>query len=311
MSAKSRGLWNNITKAASEIHSIPTSLGDVISRKIGNGRHTKFWEDVWVGNQMLSVCYPRLYALESNKGCCIQERWDNSTWKWQWRRVIRSGTKQEQLKYMLQNLPNGFSNKDDYWSWNFDGKREFSVAQIRKYIDHQRLNVRDKATRWNKLIPRKVNLFTWRLLRNGIPTNVNLFGRGIDVMVVGCPLCSSGIDDVSHIFHTCLLMRELRSKMGLWLNHNIPDQEPKDILNWLDSLRITGLKRRIFEAIIFVWWWHVWKERNNARHNDTHENINDIFNSVVSLSFIWISSRDRKHHYVWSDWITNPLDNGC
>lgn len=186
----------------------------------------------------------------------------------------------------------------------------FSVAGIRRFIDRKSLPNNVKDTRWNKLVPKKVNLFVWRLLNNGIPTHVNLFGRGVDVNTVRCNLCDNGFDDISHIFHRCRFMCDTRRKVNDWLKLNIPNMDPLGTVAWYKDLQITNHQREVIEAILFIWWWQTWKERNKALHNGSHDNISDTFNTIVSFSFLWISNRDRKRKLCWNDWIANPLDVG-
>lgn len=310
MSAKSKGLWKNITVAAKHIHEIHSLPRDVISRKIGNGQNTRFWKDIWCSDFPFEDRFPRLFALELDKECMVYDRRPSSSWIWNWRREIRSGSEYEQLTDMLQLLPNETADGDDKWMWNLDGKSHFSVACIRRFIDHKSLPISALQTRWNKRVPKKINLFVWRLLSNGIPTHVNLFGRGVDINTVRCNLCANGFDDISHIFHRCSFMCVTRSKLSDWVHFDIPIADPIGMVDWYKDLQLTNFQRDILEAILFIWWWHIWKERNNALYNGSHVSTSDTFNSIVSLSFLWISNRDRKRNFCWSEWIVNPLDAG-
>ena len=45
--------------------------------------------------------------------------------------------------------------------------------------------------------------------------------------------------------------------------------------------------------------------------------MNDTFNSIVSFSFLWFSSHDKKRAYIWDNWIrrimvdSSSLVGGC
>ena len=54
-------------------------------------------------------------------------------------------------------------------------------------------------------------------------------------------------------------------------------------LSWCDNLHILAANRYKVEAILFTWWWLIWKARNNALHNDIHESGKEIFHSITSL----------------------------
>ena len=231
----------------------------------------------------------------------------DSDWFWRWHREIRSGMELDQMHNLLNMLPSSISSEADKWNWMMNGKAIFSVAQIRKCIDQKCLQHEDRSNTWNKWVPKKVNIFVWRLMRNGIPTKVNLFGRGVDVNSYRCNLCKHGIDDISHLFVNCELAKELMVKINNWLQLSIPEMEVINMIDWCKQLNCTSYSRTIMEAIIYIGWWHVWKERNNVLHTGNHDNLINIFNSIVTLSFLWISSRDRKHSYTWEKWVVNHM----
>ncbi|GJR42636.1 RNA-directed DNA polymerase, eukaryota, reverse transcriptase zinc-binding domain protein [Tanacetum coccineum] len=53
------------------------------SRMTGNGASNRFWEDLWLDNQLLSSHFPRLYALENFKNVAISDQWNGVAWFWQ------------------------------------------------------------------------------------------------------------------------------------------------------------------------------------------------------------------------------------
>ena len=127
---------------------------------------------------------------------------------------------------------------------------------------------------------------------------------------VRCRLCNNGIDEGGHLFQHCTFFSELRKHINVWIHKTVPDSPPRNVVEWNKDLLITKHHRSIIEAIMFVWWWHIWKVRNNKLHKDEAVDIYSTFQSIVSLSFLWISNRDRKHHYEWKDWIVCPVPDG-
>ncbi|KAK9047910.1 hypothetical protein SSX86_033128, partial [Deinandra increscens subsp. villosa] len=88
---------------------------------IGNGEDTRFWEDIWVGNESLAWKYPRLYALEINKSCKIADRIVGSSRNWEWRRQIRGGIEESQFTSLVAFLGSIMvNNARDGWAWNLD-----------------------------------------------------------------------------------------------------------------------------------------------------------------------------------------------
>ena len=113
------------------------------------------------------------------------------------------------------------SDQRGRWSWSLDGSGRFSVASARNYIDSKTLVVDHSATRWNSLVPIKVNIFTWWLTLNKIPTRDNLDKRGIDIHSLLCPVCDLEIETVGHLFFSCQMARDIwkkyRSMVGFGL----------------------------------------------------------------------------------------------
>ncbi|GKG24134.1 RNA-directed DNA polymerase, eukaryota, reverse transcriptase zinc-binding domain protein, partial [Tanacetum coccineum] len=105
------------------------------------------------------------------------------------------------------------SDQDDSWSWAPDVSKGFSVASFRSYLDHRILEVSSTATRWNRIIPIKVNVFLWKLPLNKLPTRVNLDRRGIDVHSALCLVCLD-VQTVNHLFFTCGLASQLWAMMA-------------------------------------------------------------------------------------------------
>ena len=62
---------------------------DNIVHKVGNGKHTLFWSDHWVGSFPLCEQFSRLFGLAVNKSILVAEmfllRWDKGGAACQWR----------------------------------------------------------------------------------------------------------------------------------------------------------------------------------------------------------------------------------
>ncbi|GKC36351.1 retrovirus-related pol polyprotein from transposon TNT 1-94 [Tanacetum coccineum] len=78
---------------------------------------------------------------------------------------------------------------------------------MRKIISNTSTDSTSQQTRWNKILPSKVNILAWRVLLHRLPTRVNLNHRGIDLDSVRCPLCNDDIETETHVFVNCSLAR--------------------------------------------------------------------------------------------------------
>nr|GFC94466.1 hypothetical protein [Tanacetum cinerariifolium] len=67
LSSFTSSIWNNILKEVNILKDRGVDLISHCKRRVGNGMHTRFWSDVWLGDQQLRYMFPRIYALEENK----------------------------------------------------------------------------------------------------------------------------------------------------------------------------------------------------------------------------------------------------
>ncbi|KAL4567570.1 hypothetical protein LXL04_023158 [Taraxacum kok-saghyz] len=77
----------------------------------------------------------------------------------------------------------------DTWRWEVGSDGNFTVSQTRQWIDKHLLTEDATTTRWNKIIPRKVNIMIWRANRDRLPNRPNLLQKGIETPFVLCLIC--------------------------------------------------------------------------------------------------------------------------
>ncbi|GKE90368.1 hypothetical protein Tco_1567843, partial [Tanacetum coccineum] len=97
-------------------------------KRIGNGRNTRFWLDLWIGDQTLKERFQRVFALEMIKECSVADRWRIDNWNWNWMRNIhtegRTGQQFLNLLFVLQGID--WSENEDVWRWELDQDGEYS-----------------------------------------------------------------------------------------------------------------------------------------------------------------------------------------
>ncbi|XP_024982131.1 uncharacterized protein LOC112518597 [Cynara cardunculus var. scolymus] len=142
----------------------------------------RFCQDMSIGQgRKLKDLYPRLYAMERDKNALFKERWNyiNGAWRgaWNWKSTIR-GRSSDDLKALERHLSQMTFNTsgDDVWSWNWDKNGFFPVNLMSKLLQGAVDTNADNndISFWSPLIPKKVNIFIWRLLKEAIPARFNL-----------------------------------------------------------------------------------------------------------------------------------------
>ncbi|PWA53992.1 RNA-directed DNA polymerase, eukaryota, Reverse transcriptase zinc-binding domain protein [Artemisia annua] len=151
-----RSTWGAILSSINNIKQKGIDLISFCSRKVSNGIDSRFWSDIWCGDQPFKMAYPRIYLLDSDKNCNIASRVCLNDWSSVLRRNPRGGVESIQFRDLL-NIIRGISLSDqrDSWQWSLDSSNGYSVASVRSLIDSFILETGSEATRWNRNIPIK------------------------------------------------------------------------------------------------------------------------------------------------------------
>lgn len=139
-----------------------------------------------MGSHKLEHTFPRLFALETRKRALVHERLTrHGEFSWQWRRAIRGGREEQELLSLSDMLKEvHLADGDDEWRWNLHPSGIFTVAELRNKTDFLYLPTQPPITSWNKLVPHKVNIMYWRLLRDRLPRSATWMTRALT-----CTLC--------------------------------------------------------------------------------------------------------------------------
>nr|GEV59460.1 pyridoxal phosphate (PLP)-dependent transferases superfamily protein [Tanacetum cinerariifolium] len=98
-----------------------------------------------------------------------------------WRRPLRSSIELLHLEELINLVSQlHLSSNEDKWVFNVNDSYGFLVKAMRLLIMNPTL-ASLPTTRWNRFIPIKINISTWRVLNERLPTRYNLDMRGIDL----------------------------------------------------------------------------------------------------------------------------------
>ncbi|GJZ37719.1 RNA-directed DNA polymerase, eukaryota, reverse transcriptase zinc-binding domain protein, partial [Tanacetum coccineum] len=277
-----KSIWCDIVR---EVHALKMQGFDTLifmQKKIGNGKDTSFWDDVWIGEIPLKFRFPRLYNLETNKHADVASKLIQVNFSNSFRRCPRGGVEQFQmgeLTTLLNDVVLG--DMDDRWRWTLDGSGDFSVASVRRALDDIRLPCVSTQTRWIKEVPIKVNVLAWKVRLDCLPSRLNLSRRGLPIPSILCPMCGIAVESTSHIFFGCSVSSDIFRKICSWWNVGYSDLSSfEDWENWLNNIRLLSQTKKLLEGICFVFWWHLWTYRNKLLFGVDPPLIADIFDSV-------------------------------
>ncbi|KAL4570644.1 hypothetical protein LXL04_026303 [Taraxacum kok-saghyz] len=275
--------WLRILAAVHKLHRVNVVPDSSLRRMIGNGEDTRFWDDRWLGDSLLADRFPRLFALEGDRRCLVADRWDGEGWTWQWQRPLAGGRTFADFQALLRLLENVRCSQDrDSWVWNISTDGGFTVADTRRWIDDLVLPVGQVNTRWCGLVPRKVNIFIWRLLLDQLPTRERLCGR---------------------------VAANVWGGIARWLQ--LPDfhvMQPLEIFEWLESNRWRPNQKSQVEVVLCAVLWFIWRYRNDVLHETRKMRKCILIDSIKEFSFVWFSNRQKKVVVSWTDWLQHPLN---
>ncbi|GKA17132.1 hypothetical protein Tco_0696969 [Tanacetum coccineum] len=145
------------------MHGNHEALTSRVSKKIGNGENTSFWDDKWLDDEAFKSLFTRLYALETCKSIRVAVKLGQPSLAHSFRRPPRGVIEEEQLNLLGSRITDiSLPNMSDHWLWSLEAFGSFSVRSARIYIDENILSKVDVPTRWVKIISIKVNIHAWK-----------------------------------------------------------------------------------------------------------------------------------------------------
>lgn len=125
-----------------------------------------------------------------------------------------------ELISILQSM-NLHVHREDIWLWKLEKSNVYSVRSVYNLLTTQYIDVTTAEAQvlWHKDVPMKVVIFTWRLLRDRLPTKNNLSHRGILTNNDSC-LCvgrCGSVETLNHLFLHCSVFGAVWYHIYCWL----------------------------------------------------------------------------------------------
>ncbi|GKE71008.1 hypothetical protein Tco_1529080 [Tanacetum coccineum] len=76
-SVKGNGVWARIVKDINAMNDQGFIPRHLLKRNMHDGRTTRFWKDVWMGDTPLQHQFPHLFRLEVNQDCMVRDKWND------------------------------------------------------------------------------------------------------------------------------------------------------------------------------------------------------------------------------------------
>ena len=133
----------------------------------------------------------------------------NAGWKWNfiWRRPLfdnEINMADNFLRDIKGNLVQPHTRDD--WVWKADPNGQYSAQsaynlRMGESTYENQDGVFDEL--WKLKISSKTCFFVWRIIRDRLPTKINLRRRHVEINDVLCPFCMNNEEDAVHLFFQC------------------------------------------------------------------------------------------------------------
>jgi hypothetical protein len=200
----------------------------------------------------------------------------------------------------------------DSWQWGPDIHDGYTVRGAYHILTNPVLSTLDETSNliWHKQVPLKVSIVAWRLLKDRLPTRINLARRGIvqaegAVCVAGC-----GIEEsAAHVFIHCNMLGSLWQHIRAWIG--VEGVDPSSITDhFIQFIHYTGpskARRSFLQLLWLLGIWIIWSERNNRVFNNVETPIVQLLDKVKFHSLWWMKANNAKFVYGLQRWWSDPL----
>ncbi|GJS82377.1 RNA-directed DNA polymerase, eukaryota, reverse transcriptase zinc-binding domain protein [Tanacetum coccineum] len=224
----SKTCWSSIVYEVHRMKSNGINIFDFMKLRVGNGQTTRFWFDDWYQGGVLKDLCPRMYALETCKDVSVYEKMQNPSVSDSFRRENQGGVSRLSLMWGVL--------------------REWLIVTLVS-LRTVGYGIWD-SIRWVKSVPIKVNVLSWKVMVEALPTRLNMSRRGISIPSIMCPVCDEEVESVNHLFFRCKVCYQIGKKVLKWWN--MSDQEVNSYAEWsvwMASIRIRSKLKEIFEGV--------------------------------------------------------------
>jgi hypothetical protein len=265
---------------------------------VGDGKKARFWQDVWLGDCALKICFPNLFAICNQKEWSVAKALNNGSINLTFRRNFGEVQTQEWLD--LSNMLQGtaLSSFPDSIRWCLDKKGVYTTISLYNEIFFPGFENKWMMCIWTAKIPLKIKIFLWQVCNDKIQSAEQLKKRNWEGPVE-CKMCGQ-VESTEHIFVECVL-----AKFG-WSLY-------RDVFGWattpnsledLSCKLVEGNKRENanFAFIFGCLAWSLWLMRNDLIFNNSVAPSPDIciFRTISFMQRWRILSKEQAQLWIGS-----------
>jgi hypothetical protein len=292
-----------------------------VVKRIGDGRHTRFWRDPWLGDFSIMNRFPRLYSISTQQEVTVAALW-NSTgsvgWVLNWRRRLFEWEQEllDELRLLLNQV--SLSQEGDRWVWKPGDGGLFSVKStfllVSKLMDTGDVINPEAMSAfkviWKCSAPSKVSALVWKVLHDRIPTKRNLVNRGVNQLEgsLSCSFCGLVVENSLHLLLYCDFSLSVWSGIFAWLG--LFFQLPHDFKSLLNYAAVVTGRKQVNQALVMVWaavFWVIWYHRNQIVFENGRLDAALVIDRIKTVSWKWWMSRSKGKPCLLYEWLSEPM----
>ncbi|KAK2418950.1 hypothetical protein QL285_041097 [Trifolium repens] len=265
--------------------------------------------------------FPRLFSISNHKDGLVgeilvdRERFCRGAWGWRRRLFVWEEALLQELSVAIPVL--ALSEEEDEWKWALEDYGCFSVKSTYLLLDRiftpeplfgdEQLRVLNLI--WKSPAPSKVLAFSWKLLRDRLPSKVNLAKRGVQLngAVLDCVHCQGREEDVEHLFLCCNFVDGVWKAIFHWLGLVIVI--PSSSSSLFDCFIGAAGSKKVRRGFALIWHatvWAIWRSRNNVIFSNGVIDPGEVVEDVKLSSWRWGLSRHKIPTCLYYEWCWDP-----
>lgn len=159
------------------LHACKPWLQRFVEKDVGDGNHTFFWEDVWLGHTPLKVQYPDLFTVSLQCKKTVRQVWDRGKWELKFRRQLSEKDQSDRQELMERIRMYEINSNWDRIVWPYGKKGEYSARSMYRLLSFGGVSDADMKDVWQCKIPLKIKHFVYLAMRGRIPCCVELIKK--------------------------------------------------------------------------------------------------------------------------------------
>jgi hypothetical protein len=250
--------------------------------KVQDGAQTRFWEDLWIGNEPLMKRFPTLYNIVRKKNASVAQVLSTSPLNVSFRRALVGENWDKWLQLVGSILHVQCNQNRDSFIWT--RSKSFSVKAL--YNDLMLTSgIPFNCCSWKVKVPLKIKIFLWFLRQGVLLTKDNLVKRHWKGCV-SCCFCDEH-ETIQHLFFDCPWARLLWNAISISFNVSFPTSCENLFGTWLRGFE--KKQRNMVLLGVAAFRWALWLSRNEV-----------VFQRSKPLSFLQVMFKGIYWIRSWS-----------